>query len=187
MSDTINVEQVYIKTLEEAVLNLTKNKLILDTNVSVLNSVCEQKDKQLQELNKRNFDLNESFGSLQTQHQEQIENITKDHEKTLAEFHANCMQEVEKSHREKNEALTDVWNRFNNLQIEYDLMTSRYEIATENLERKTKEYEIISMKYNSLYSEYNEFKKNSYVEKPEIKITKKETKKNKSEKNLSSF
>lgn len=98
MTDTLDITQFYIKNLEDTVAALTKSKVINETNIAFLNALTEQKDKKIEEFNKNNYQFNETIGNIQTQHQ----------------------AEIEKTHREKNEEVSDLWARFNSKQGEID-------------------------------------------------------------------
>lgn len=124
-SDTIVVQDYYIKKLEETVASLTKSKVILETNCDVFAKMVEQRDAKFHEINKKNYDLNETIGNLTTRHQDEVESLKKETETKFSELHYQAMQEIEKTHREKNELSSDLHNRVNDKQREIDNLRIR--------------------------------------------------------------
>ena len=113
MTDTLDITQFYIKNLEDTVSALTKSKVINETNIAFLNALTEQKDKKIEEFNKNNYQFNETIGNIQTQHQ----------------------AEIEKTHREKNEEVSDLWSKFNSKQGEIDSLKNEVNVARSEFER----------------------------------------------------
>lgn len=138
-SDTIVVQDYYIKKLEENVTNLTKTKIILETNIDVFTKMIEQRDQKFQEINAKNYELNETIGNLTTRHQEEIELLKKGFEAKFGELHFEAMQEVEKTHREKNEMAAELHNRINAKQLDIDHMTYRMQDLNDELLATKKE------------------------------------------------
>lgn len=108
MTETLDVTQLYIKNLENKVVDLVKSTLILETNLGFINSVLEQKNGQIEELNRNNFNFNETIGNIQTNHQNEIAELRKDYENRFSQIHLDAMNEIEKLHNEKNKIYQDL-------------------------------------------------------------------------------
>lgn len=73
----IDVGQEYIKTLEENIHNLTKTKLVLDTNVTVLNKILEGKDKKITELGEIIISKDDDYNKSKTHLENELRKISE--------------------------------------------------------------------------------------------------------------
>ena len=153
-SDTIVVQEYYIRKLEENVVNLTKSKIILETNIDVFTKMVEQRDDKFREINAKNFELNDTIGNLTTRHQEEIELLKQGFEAKFGELHYEAMKEVEKTQREKNELAADLHARINDKQREID----EYQIKYNDI---TFRYTELEDQYNNVCSKYDNLRKES--------------------------
>lgn len=121
MTETLDVTQLYIKHLENKICDVIKSTLILETNVNYLTSIIEQKNSQIEELNRNNFNFNETIGNIQNNHQNEIAELKKDYENRFSQIHLDAMNEIEKLHNEKNKMYQDLGSTIQDLRSKLSL------------------------------------------------------------------
>jgi chromosome segregation ATPase len=165
MTDTLDITQLYIKNLEDTVSSLTKSKVINETNIAFLNALTEQKDKKIEELNKNGYEFNEIIGNIQTQHQ----------------------AEIEKQHREKNEEVSDLWNKINCKQGEIDNLKNQVNFLMGEINKHEEFHKKDENTINNLIEEIEKYRHSVSLKPviPEIKTLKGPEVKTKKGKNLS--
>lgn len=122
----IDVNSFYIKQLENNVTSLTKDKLILLTNIDISNKMIEDRDRKISELAKFNFENNEAIGNIQNNHQNETQKLEYGYNEKIAHLYniINEKQAVIDELSVTKKQLHDLSEKYNNLNAKYNEIAS---------------------------------------------------------------
>jgi mevalonate kinase len=119
----IDVNVFYINQLENTVSTLTKDKLILLTNVDISNKMIEDRDRKISELAKFNFENNEAIGNIQNNHQNETQKLEYEYNEKIARLYniINEKQAVIDELSVTKKQLHDLSEKYNDLNEKYNI------------------------------------------------------------------
>lgn len=124
--NNIDVGTIYIKKLEDEISKTNKEKLILDTNVDVLNKILEKKDAEF-------LELKQQYSNILTSKDQEIEELKQKNHTVTNQLrdkeydNKDLLREVDEVKTKNavlNRDLTDITNKFHHLQNEFIIKTT---------------------------------------------------------------